>query len=99
MAGFGSILADDATVTGPDGMVQTKAQLLADIKSGTLSIQSTDISDLKVRVFGQSAVTYMTTDKGQYKDRDISRRYRWTDVFVQRGGKWQVVAGQGTLIQ
>ena len=100
LAGFGAIFADDATFTGPDGAVQTKAQLLADVKSGALTIQSTEISDLKVRVFGESAVaTYATTDKGKYKDRDISGRYRWTDVFVHRGGKWQIVAGQGTPIQ
>jgi ketosteroid isomerase-like protein len=80
--------------------VQTKAQLLADVKSGALAIQSTEISDFKVHVFGETAVAiYATTDKGKYKDRDISGRYRWTDVFVRRGGKWQIVAGQGTPIQ
>ena len=100
LAGFGGIFADDAVVVGPDGAVQTKAQLLADVKSGALVIQSTDISEMKVRVFGESAVaTYMTTDKGKYKERDISGKYRWTDVFVNRGGKWQIVAAQGTPIQ
>ena len=100
VAGFGSIMAEDAVFTGPDGAFQTKAQLLADVKAGELVIESTNISDLKVRVFGDSAVaTYITTDKGKYKGRDISGRYRWTDTFVRRGGKWQVVAGQGTPIQ
>ena len=100
VAGFAAIFADDATFTGPDGAVQTKAQLVADIKSGALTIQSTEISDLKIRVLGESAVaTYATTDKGKYKDRDISGRYRWTDVFIHRGGKWQIVAAQGTPIQ
>ena len=100
VAGFGGILAEDATLIGPDGAVQTKAQLLADVKSGALKIQSSEMSDLKVKVFGESAIaTYMTTDKGKYKDRDISGRYRWTDVFLHRGGKWQIVASQGTPIQ
>ena len=99
-AGFGSVLSEDAVFTGPDGAVQTKAQLLADFKSGALVIESTVISDMKVRVFGESAVaTYTTTDKGKSKGRDISGRYRWTDTFVRRGGKWQIVAGQGTPIQ
>ena len=99
-AGFASVLSEDAAFTGPDGAVQTKAQLLADFKSGALVIESTVISDMKVRVFGESAVaTYTTTDKGKSKGRDISGRYRWTDTFVRRGGKWQIVAGQGTPIQ
>lgn|SRR4029450_5288675 len=100
VAGFASIMADDAVFTGPDGAFQTKAQLIADVKAGELVIESTNMSDLKVRVFGDSAVaTYATTDKGKYKGRDISGRYRWTDTFVRRGGKWQIVAGQGTPIQ
>jgi uncharacterized protein (TIGR02246 family) len=99
-AAFASVFSEDAVFTGPDGAVQTKAQLLADLKSGNLAIESTVISDMKVRVFGESAVvTYTTTDKGKSKGRDISGRYRWTDTFVRRGGKWQVVAGQGTPIQ
>ena len=100
LAGFGSLFSEDAVVVGPDGTTQTKAQLLADIKSGALVIESTVISEMKVRVFGESAVaTYITTDKGKYKGRDISGRYRWTDTFVRRGGKWHIVAGQGTPIQ
>lgn len=100
LAGFAGVFSEDAVFTGPDGAVQTKAQLLADLKSGSLVIESTVISDMKVRVFGEAAVvTYTTTDKGKYKGRDISGRYRWTDTFVRRGGTWQVVAGQGTPIQ
>lgn len=100
LAGFGGVFSEDAVFTGPDGAVQTKAQLLADIKSGSLVIDASEISDMKVRVFGEAAVvTYTTTDKGKHKGRDISGRYRWTDMFVRRGGKWQIVAGQGTPIQ
>ena len=100
LAAFGSIFADDAAFVGPDGAVQTKEQLLADVKSGALVIESSEITDMKVRVFGESAIaTYMTTDKGNYKGQDISGQYRWTDVFVRRGDKWQIVAAQGTPIQ
>ena len=54
----------------------------------------------ELRIFGEAAVViYTTTDKGQYKGKDIAGRYRWTDTFVRRGGKWQVVAGQARAIQ
>ena len=46
-----------------------------------------------------AVVTYVTTDKGKYKGQDISGRFRWTDVFVRRGGAWQIVAAHGTPIQ
>ena len=100
IAAFGRIFADDAVVITPDGSAQTKAQLLADVKSGDLVVESSEISDMKVRAYGDTAVvTYVTTDKGKFKGQDISGRYRWTDVFVRRAGTWQVVAGHGTPIQ
>ena len=100
IAAFGRIFADDAVVITPDGSPQTKAQLLADVKSGDLVVESSEISDMKVRAYGDTAVvTYVTTDKGKFKGQDISGRYRWTDVFVRRGGTWQIVAGHGTPIQ
>ena len=99
-ATFGKHFADDAVLTTPDGAVQTKAQLLADVKSGALVLEASAISDMKVKVHGNAAVvTYITTDKGKYKGQDISGRFRWTDVFVRQGGTWQLVAGQGTPIQ
>jgi len=100
VAAFGKLFAEDAVLTMPDGATQTKAQLLADVKSGALVMESSAISGMSVRVHGNTAVaTYTTTDKGKYKGQDISGRYRWTDVFVQRAGAWQIVAAQGTPIQ
>jgi ketosteroid isomerase-like protein len=99
-AAFGKFFADDAVLGTPDGAQLTKTQLLADVKSGALTLESSTISDMKVRVYGDAAVaTYMTTDKGKYKGQDISGKYRWTDTFVRRGGTWLIVAGQGTPIQ
>jgi len=99
MSVFEKYLADNGTFTDPGGMLATKAQTIALFKSGDLKIESTKIDDMKVQMFGKTAiVTYRTTDKGMYKGRDISGQYRWTDVFVKTGGKWQMVASQGTPI-
>jgi Ketosteroid isomerase homolog len=69
------------------------------VKSGDLKIESSTNEDMKVQVHGDTAVvTYRSTDKGNYKGNDLSGQYRWTDVFVKRNGRWQIVAGQGTRI-
>lgn len=100
VAAFGKHFADDAVLTTPDGALQTKAELLADVKSGALVLESSTISEMKTKVHGDAAVvTYITTDKGKYKGQDISGRFRWTDVFVRQGGSWRLVAGHGTPIQ
>jgi ketosteroid isomerase-like protein len=92
-------LADTFVFTGPDGAVQDKARLIADMKSGDLKIESSTNEDMKVQVHGDAAVvTYRSTDKGSYKGNDLSGQYRWTDMFVKRNGRWQLVAGQGTRI-
>lgn len=100
VATFSSHLADTATLTDPGGVVNTKAQFEADVKSGALKLESSKIEDMKVQAHGDMAiVTYKTTDKGTYKGQDISGEYRWMDVFTRKGGTWRIVAGQGTPIK
>ena len=92
-------LADAFIFTGPDGVVMSKAEFIAPIKSRDFKFESSKFDDMKVKVYGNSAVvTYQTTDKGTYKGNDLSGQYRWTDVFIKQGGGWQIVATQGTRI-
>lgn len=85
--------------TDPTGMMMNKAQSMAMFKSGDLKFESMKMDNMKVQMFGNTAiVTYTSMDKGTYKGRDISGEYRWTDVFTKVGGKWKLVAGQGTPI-
>jgi len=58
------------------------------------------LSELKVHVYGDTAVAAGTsTVKGTYKGQDISGKYRFTDVWVKRNGKWHAVASQSTKLQ
>ena len=99
ISAFEKYSAANGAFTDPGGMLSTKAEAIAQFKSGDLKIQSSKMDDMKVHIFGDTAlVTYRTTDKGTYKDKDISGEYRWTDVFVKMAGKWKLVGGQGTQI-
>ncbi len=91
------ILAEDWVGQGPTGTA-TKAQELADLKSGENKIDSQTLGDIKVRVFGNTAVVTGSDDeKSSYKGKDTSGHYVWTDVFVKRNGRWQAVASHSTL--
>jgi hypothetical protein len=98
---FEKYLASDYLGIGPDGVTQNKSELLADIKSGTLKLESSTMSDMKVQVAGpdMAVVVYRSTDKGTYKGKDVTGEYRWLDVFVKRDGKWQIAIDQGTQIK
>jgi ketosteroid isomerase-like protein len=97
-AALGKILADDWVGQGPTG-VGTKAEVLADMKSGDFKVSSATMGEVKVRIFGDVAVVTGSNDeKSSYKGKDTSGHYIWTDVFVKRSGKWQAVASQSTLL-
>ena len=90
------IIADDWVGQGPPGAF-TKAQALADMKSGDSKLESGTLGDLKVRVFGDTAVVAGSdVNKSSYKGKDTSGHFNWTDVFVKRHGHWQAVASQLT---
>src|SRR5437762_13393570 len=63
---FEKYLASDYLGIGPDGVTQNKSELLADIKSGTLKLESSNLSDIKVQVADpdMAVVVYRTDDKG-----------------------------------
>src|SRR3981081_3263733 len=60
-------LAATYIFTAPDGEVMDKTRAIADIKSGDLKFESSKFDNMKVRVYGDTAVvTYGSTDKGSY---------------------------------
>jgi ketosteroid isomerase-like protein len=93
------ILADEWIWTSPDGSVWTKTQSLASLKSGEDVFTEAVADDIKVRVYGDVAVTTgHNTVKETTKGIDVSGQYRWTDVWVKRAGSWQCVAGHSSRI-
>ena len=92
--------ADDIITTDPSGRVTNKAQDTTDLSSGDFKIQSEELSDLKVHIYGNTDVAAgANTVRGTYKGQDMSGKYRFTDTWVKRNGKGQVVASQYTKIQ
>lgn len=98
VAAFEKIVADDWIAITPDGNNQTKAERAAEIKSS--NIVSVTMGDMKVRVFGDTAVVTGSDDEIIMKDgKKSSGHYVWTDVFVKRNGKWLAVASQTAQIK
>ena len=92
--------ADDIVTTDPGGRVTDKTQDKKDYVSGDFKIESEQMSDMTVHSYGNAAVAAGTNVvKGTYKGQDISGKYRYTDTWVKRNGKWQVVASQYTKVQ
>jgi ketosteroid isomerase-like protein len=94
------VLDKDYSHFRPHGNVENRAQYLEDRKSGSVDFDSLVADEIKVRVFGDTAiVTYRSTAKGKDKDGAINEQRLWTRVFVRKSGQWKLVHGQGTTIQ
>ncbi len=93
------ILADDYVGTTAGGSVQNKDEYLVDFISGDRRTSSLTTEDLRVRVYGETAVlTHGGSAVSEYRGTSLSGRYRWTHVFVKRDGKWQAVANHVTRL-
>jgi hypothetical protein len=98
---FEQYFADDYTGVDSLGESETKAEALASFKDPQNAYSSCLVKDMKVRVNGDDAAVvtgreiYSGTYKGnQYKDREVL----WTDTFVRKGGRWQLVASKSTAV-
>jgi ketosteroid isomerase-like protein len=93
------ILAADYTGTSSDGIVSTKAQEIATLKSGDSVVKYAVGDDFKVRIYGDVAVvTFLYTSKGESKGKDTSGQFRITDTWVKHAGRWQCVADHASKI-
>ena len=94
------IWADDYTFTNGAGETHSKAQRLANLKSGATALGSiSEDEDIKVRVYGKVAVaTSRVTIKGQYSGKEASGQYRSIHVWVKGAAGWQLVANQLTRV-
>ena len=92
-AALNRIYADDFIGIGPSGTVRTKAQVIADFTSGDLKFQSITTDDVRVRVYGNTAVeTGRSTMIGQDRGKAVPRDNRFTRVWIKQQGRWRLVS-------
>jgi ketosteroid isomerase-like protein len=106
VAAMERIEADDFLITFPDGRVMTKADEIANLKKPVPAGPGPTFmtADTKIRVYGDTAIlTGKFIQKGTYADgprkgQDYNIQERYTDVYVKRNGRWQVVSSHLTAI-
>ncbi|MBC7911888.1 MAG: aspartyl protease family protein [Pyrinomonadaceae bacterium] len=97
------ILSDDFKLTFSNGSVQTKADVLAQLKSARDSSRPSPkfmTEEVQSRVEGDTVI--LTGRLIQQMERDGQTRtmqMRYTDTYAKRQGRWQVIASQLTRIQ
>lgn len=92
-----AILADDFSITFADGSMQNKSQVLDSIKApGRIAKVSLKFytQEVRARVYGETVVlTGRVVAELQREGAQMSKEEsRYTDTYVRRNGRWQVVA-------
>lgn len=91
-------LADDYVAITPLGQVISKADTIAARKTAQLRYEAIDISDMIVRLYGNTAiVTARAEVKGTELGEEFNGPYRFTRVWVRRNGHWLTVSYQATV--
>ena len=91
------LLADDFSGT-TDDQIYSKADAIEDVKSGTH--ESLDLDNIKVRLFGDTAVVTMgQNEKSRHGNTDFSGHYLFTDVWAKKNGQWFAVASHGSRVR
>ena len=87
--------ADDLMVTAPIGICVDKPAVMSEIRQAAEKaiIGRYDKDDLKVRAFGDTAVSsYRMTAWATVEGAEIKRALCITNVWMKRNGGWQIVS-------
>jgi len=92
---FERLLADGFVYTENDQMMDRRA-VLSSVITGSDTVAAAHNDSMVVHRFGPvtAVVTGWLVVAGRGANGQFQRRYRFTDTWVKRGGRWQIVAAQ-----
>ncbi len=94
---IGRFVTDEWIIINADGRIIDKERFLEVIKSGALTHEKIESDDMRVRVYGDSAVvSALTRTKGKFRGQEFTTHEWSTDVFVRLDGQWRCVLTQLT---
>ncbi len=94
-----ALLADDLVYTHSSARLDSKQSLIKGMESGTTVYTSVEPSDVKAQDFGDTVVlTGAARIQVTTNGRPIQFGVRFTDIYVNKNGQWQMVAWQSTRL-
>jgi hypothetical protein len=89
------ILADDFMGVDPKGRLYTKQQMIDETRNAPKYFTSNRLNDVKVRFYGNTAIAQGSET---WEKRSGERgRFVWTDTWLQRNGRRQIVAAEDLI--
>jgi hypothetical protein len=95
------LLADDFQGTSPRGVRFTKADELKDEK-GAHTARDCGLDETRVRFFGDSIAVVYGSEHTVGEDKSLPDKkvcQIWTDTWLKRSGKWQIIASHDNRVE
>ena len=97
-AAMDPILANDFALVTGSGKIYSKADLLAEARSGRVHYELQDDTDQTVRIWGDTAViTARLSEKGTDDGQPFDKMVWFSDTYVRTPSGWRYVFGQASL--
>jgi ketosteroid isomerase-like protein len=94
-----ALLSDDLVYTHSSARLDSKQSLIGAMESGTTVYTAVEPSDVKAQDLGEAVVlTGAARIHVMSNGRPNNFGVRFTDVYVNKGGQWQMVAWQSTRL-
>ena len=93
------LIADDLVYTHSSARLDTKQSLIGNMQSGSTVYNAVEASDVKAQDLGSAVVlTGIARIRVTSGGKPNAFAVRFTDVYANRGGKWQMVTWQSTRL-
>ena len=90
------ILSDDFIGVDPKGQLYRKPEMIADTAKAPNYFSSNRLNDVIVRFYGNMVVAQGSETWTRKKNGEVGR-FVWTDTWLKRGGKWQIIAAEDLI--
>ena len=99
IAALNALLADDLIYTHSTARLDTKQSLIGGMTAGTTVYTAIEPSDVKAQDYGDTVIlTGAARIHVMARGNPVSFGVRFTDVYTNKGGQWQMVAWQSTRL-
>jgi len=99
IATLNDLIADDLVYTHSSARIDTKQSLIGNMQSGSTVYNAVEPSDVKAQDLGSAVVlTGIARIRVTSGGNPNAFAVRFTDVYANRGGKWQMVTWQSTRL-
>ena len=90
------ILANDFIGVDTRGQLYDKAKMISDTRDGPKFFASNHLNQVKIRFYGDTAVAQGSESWERHTGE--RGRFVWTDTWLRRNGRWEIVAAEDLTV-